>query len=106
MRRIYCGAILTATLLCAVPAFAQKSADTLRITWRDAVTDVTPYYNQQRTGVVLGHQVWDSLVYRDPETFQLKPLIAQSYKWAGETTLEFDAAPQCHIPQWRQADRR
>ena len=69
MRRALRGAILTAPLLCAASALAQKSADTLRITWRDAVADVTPYYNQQRTGVVLGHQVWDSLVYRDPETF-------------------------------------
>ena len=41
MRRTLRGAILTATLLCATPAFAQKSADTLRITWRDAVPDMT-----------------------------------------------------------------
>jgi peptide/nickel transport system substrate-binding protein len=93
MRRALRGAILTAPLLCAASALAQKSADTLRITWRDAVADVTPYYNQQRTGVVLGHQVWDSLVYRDPETFQLKPLIAESYKWTDETTLEFVLRP-------------
>ena len=28
-------------------------------------------------------------VYRDPETFQIKPLLAESFKWADETTLEF-----------------
>src|ERR1700738_5172890 len=85
------GALLAAcmTLAMAAPALAQKSADTLRITWRDAVPDVTPYYNQLRTGIVLGHQVWDSLVYRDPETFQIKPLLAESFKWADETALEF-----------------
>src|SRR3984885_11527771 len=32
------GAILPAILLCAAPALAQKSANTLRITWRDVVT--------------------------------------------------------------------
>ena len=48
-------------------ASAQKSADTLRLTWRDAVPNVTPYYNPQRTGIVIGHHAWDSLVYRDPE---------------------------------------
>jgi peptide/nickel transport system substrate-binding protein len=89
MKAKWAGALLAAVLLAAQPASAQKSADTLRITWRDAVVDVTPYYNQQRTGVVLGHQVWDSLLYRDPETFQLKPLLAESYKWVDETTLEF-----------------
>ena len=90
MRKVLGGALLTAALAAgAIPALAQKSADTLRITWRDAVPDVTPYYNQLRTGIVLGHQVWDSLVYRDPETFQIKPLLAESFKWADETALEF-----------------
>src|SRR4051812_28067333 len=90
MRRGLGGLLAAGTLAAlALPAMAQKSADTLRITWRDAIPDVTPYYNQLRTGIVLGHQAWDSLVYRDPETFQIKPLLAESYKWVDETTLEF-----------------
>src|SRR4051812_14235202 len=90
MRRGLGGLLAAGTLAAlALPAMAQKSADTLRITWRDAIPDVTPYYNQLRTGIVLAHQAWDSLVYRDPETFQLKPLLAESYKWVDETTLEF-----------------
>jgi peptide/nickel transport system substrate-binding protein len=90
LRNVFAGILLaTGLALMASPATAQKSADTLRITWRDAIPDVTPYYNQLRSGVVLGHQVWDSLVYRDPETFQIKPLLAESYKWVDETTLEF-----------------
>lgn len=87
------GAILAAGLTAASPAFAQKSADTLRVTWRDAIPDITPYYNQLRSGLVLAHQAWDSLVYRDPETFQIKPLLASSYKWADDTTLEFELRP-------------
>jgi peptide/nickel transport system substrate-binding protein len=90
MRRNFRGILLAAGLSAiALPALAQKSADTLRITWRDGIPDVLPYYNQLRSGVVLGHQAWDSLVYRDPETFQIKPLLAESYKWVDETTLEF-----------------
>jgi peptide/nickel transport system substrate-binding protein len=89
MRRNVGGILLAAGLTAGFPALAQKSADTLRITWRDAIPDVLPYYNQLRTGVVLAHQAWDSLVYRDPETFQIKPLLAESFKWADETTLEF-----------------
>jgi peptide/nickel transport system substrate-binding protein len=92
-KRWWAGLLALGTALSASPALAQKSADTLRITWRDAVPDVNPYYNQLRSGVVLGHHVWDSLVYRDPETFQIKPLIAESYKWVDETTLEFTLRP-------------
>lgn len=93
MGKRWVGLLALGTALFVTPALAQKSADTLRITWRDAVPDVNPYYNQLRTGIVLGHQVWDSLVYRDPETFQVKPLIAESYKWVDETTLEFTLRP-------------
>ena len=90
MRKVPGRAILTAALVAAaLPASAQKSADTLRIAYPDSVPDVTPYYNQQRVGIVIGHHVWDSLVYRDPATFQIKPLLAESYKWADEKTLEF-----------------
>ncbi len=89
MRGTLAGVLLAVGLTAGVPALAQKSADTLRVTWRDAVPDITPYYNQLRTGIVIGHQAWDSLVYRDPETFQIRPLLAESYKWVDETTLEF-----------------
>ena len=77
----------------ARPAQAQKSADTLRITWRDAIPNVDPYYNQLRSGIVLAHQAWDYLVYRDPETFLIKPLLSESYKWVDDTTLEFALRP-------------
>ncbi len=75
------------------PAHAQKSANTLRITWRDAIGDVDPYYNQLRTGLVVAYQAWDTLVYRDPETFQIKPLLATSWKQVDDTTLDFELRP-------------
>ncbi len=81
---------LSVALCLAVPAHAQKSANTLRIAWRDAVPDVDPYYNQLRTGLVLAHQVWDTLVYRDPDTFQIKPLLAASWKQTSDTVYEFE----------------
>lgn len=83
------GAILATGIALAAPASAQKSADTLRITWREAIPNVDPYYNQLRSGIILANQAWDTLIYRDPETFQNKPLLAESYKWVGDTTLEF-----------------
>ena len=61
----------------AVPqAFAQKSADTLRILFNDAVPNVDMYFNSQRTGLILAHQAWDMLVHRDPATFEIKTSLA------------------------------
>ena len=88
MRRL---ALLTAlAMTTALPALAQKSADTLRVAWRDQIADVDPYYNNLRTGLVVAHHAWDTLVYRDPEGFVMKPLLATSWKWLDDTTLEFE----------------
>ncbi|HTW29866.1 MAG TPA: ABC transporter substrate-binding protein [Acetobacteraceae bacterium] len=84
--RIWCVLLLLAV---ATPALAQKSADTLRVSWRDAVPDVDPYYNSLRTGLVLAHQAWDTLIYRDPATFELRPQLATSWKYVNDTALEF-----------------
>src|ERR1700681_353198 len=85
------GALLATcmTLAMAVPALAQKPADTLRITWRDAIPDVDPYYNSLRTGMVLAFQAFDCLVYRDPATMEIKPALATSWKQVDATTIDF-----------------
>ncbi len=83
------GGLAVALAACASPAHAQKSADTLRVSWRDAIPNVDPYYNSLRTGLVLAHQVWDCLIYRDPDTFQIKPLLATSWRYVDPTTIEF-----------------
>jgi len=74
-------------------AHAQKAADRLRVVWRDAIAVIDPYYNTQRTGLVLAIHVWDTLIYRDPETLRLKPLLATSWKYVDDTTLEFTLRP-------------
>ena len=89
------AAILTAVLLGAgaVPATAQKSADTLRIVMRDALPNIDPFFNNLRTGVVMHHQGWDALVYRNPDTFKLEPLLATEWKLPDPTTIEFTLRP-------------
>ena len=72
-----------------VPAMAQKSADTLRITWRDAVPNVDFYHNSLRSGFILQIHAWDTLVYRDPDTFQIRPLLATAWKPVDDTTIDF-----------------
>ena len=91
--RAFLGAAVVATSVGLTPAWAQKSADTLRIAWRDAIPNVDFYYNSQRTGLIVSHQVWDTLVYRDPETFALKPQLATSWRNVDDTTIEFELRP-------------
>ena len=85
-------AVALAMLLaaCPAPSHAQKSADTLRVAWRDSVATLDPYRNQQRSGLILAHHLFDGLVHRDPESFILKPLLATSWRYIDNTTLEFE----------------
>jgi peptide/nickel transport system substrate-binding protein len=93
MRLVRLGAILAAVIFGAAPGLAQKSADTLRISMRDALPNVDPYYNNLRTGVVMHHQAWDTLVYRNPDTFKIEPLLATEWKTPDPTTIEFTLRP-------------
>ncbi len=91
MRKALLAGVVAAAF--AVPAQAQKSADTLRVAWRDQITDIDPYYNSLRTGLVVAHHAWDGLIYRDPNDFTMKPLLAKTWKWVDDTTLEFELQP-------------
>src|SRR4029078_9587223 len=81
--------VAAATLVLAPPAFAQQSADTLRIQFVDAVPNVDMYFNSQRTGLILAHQAWDMLVHRDPATFEIKPALATDWKLS-DTPLDLN----------------
>jgi peptide/nickel transport system substrate-binding protein len=76
--------------LASTSVAAEKAADTLRIVWRDALPNVDPYYNQLRVGLIVAHHYLDTLVYRDPEDFQIKPQLARSWKQVDDTTIEFE----------------
>ena len=80
--------VAAAALAVSPPAFAQKSADTLRILFQDAVPNVDMYFNSQRTGLILAHQAWDMLVHRDPATFEIKPALATDWRFAEDNSLD------------------
>src|SRR3546814_1089502 len=70
--------------------FKQKTAYELRISdWSSDVCSSDLYYASPRESVLLARLVWDNLVDRDPVTFEYKPLLAESYEWIDEKTLEF-----------------
>jgi peptide/nickel transport system substrate-binding protein len=81
--------VLAAPSILARPAAAQRSANTLRIAFRDAVPNVDPYFNSQRTGLIIGHQAFDGLVHRDPASFRIVPALATEWRWVDSRTIDF-----------------
>ncbi len=94
-RRKFGKAMVAATGSLALPglfthrAEAQRAANTLRVALRDAVPNIDPYFNSQRTGIIIAHQAMDGLVHRDPVTFKNVPALATEWKWVDTKTLDF-----------------
>ena len=82
--------LIVALSVAPAPVEAGKSTDTLVwATDRDnPIAD--PYYLNTRELVVIGHEVWDTLVIIDPKTADIKPLLATKWAWVGPTVLEME----------------
>lgn len=89
-RFVAASALSLVALASATPAaLAGKADDTLNIVWERELENVDSYFNTAREGIIVSRMTWDALLYRDPATMEYKPLIAKSYKWVDDTTLEF-----------------
>jgi len=52
--------------------------------------NVDVYFNNLVIGSVDADQVWDTLIYRDPDTGEFKGNLATAWRWLNDTTLELD----------------
>ncbi len=75
---------------CLAPARADKAANSIRFAVDQAPESIDPFFNNVRIGVILGQHVWDTLIYRDPNTGEYKGQLATAWKWVDDTTLEIE----------------
>lgn len=94
------GRKLVATLAACVASIAimgsqsnaSEADDTLRLAWGGGagpLETANVYFTNSRTGIWLAMNVWDALVYRNPETMEYEPLLAESWERVDDLTLEF-----------------
>lgn len=81
---------LVAASLLAAPAWAGKKDNTLNVAFEKELETLDRYFNTAREGIVVARHVYDNLLYRDPKTMEYKGLLAKSYKWVNNTTLELE----------------
>ena len=74
----------------ATQALAAKADDTLNWATDREVSVIDPYYNNTRELVVMGHLGWDGLMFLNLETGEYEPLLATSWEWIDDTTLELN----------------
>jgi peptide/nickel transport system substrate-binding protein len=72
-------------------AFADAKSNTLRWATNLTVTAIDPYYNAFREATIINAEmVWDTLIYREPRSGEFVGLLAKSWRWVDDTTLEFE----------------
>ncbi|MDQ4059682.1 MAG: ABC transporter substrate-binding protein [Pseudomonadota bacterium] len=77
-------------VLAVAPAAAAKQDNTIRFAYDQAPENIDPFFNNVRIGVIIGQHVWDTLVYRDPNTREYKGQLASAWRQIDDRTLEFD----------------
>ena len=81
------AAALLAAMVAVTPAMAGKRDNSLRLADEQVLDNVDPYFNNVRIGVILSHQVWDTLIYRDPDSgdrdSEVRDLLAR-----GDTSVD------------------
>jgi peptide/nickel transport system substrate-binding protein len=81
--------VAAASVLAAMTsALAGKSNDTF--VWSTSTEMGSPdlYYGNQREVLIIAYAQCDSLLHRDPVSNEYKPLLAESWTWVDQVTLE------------------
>ncbi len=90
-KTLFCSIAVIVMVLCIAPvSYGNKANDTLDVVQRIFPENIDGYFNTHRVGILITRCLWDSLLYRDPDTWKYTPLLATSYKWLDDKTLEFE----------------
>jgi peptide/nickel transport system substrate-binding protein len=71
------------------PASANKANDTLTWTTGRELSFSLPYFVTSREQLIIESLSHDTLIYRTPKSGSYEPLLATSWKWVDDLTLEF-----------------
>ncbi len=82
--------VTAVTFLVAVPAFAQKAQDTLRVAVNNPFNILSTYDLPVDEGLVYSHEIYDYMMSYDEHTQKFVPGLAKSWKRIDDKTLEFE----------------
>jgi peptide/nickel transport system substrate-binding protein len=85
---LFAAAVIAAGAI-ATPALAAKRDNSIRVASYQVPDILDPYFNTSVITTVLGHQIWDTLVYHDPNTGEFKGGLAASWQRLDDRTIEF-----------------
>lgn len=87
--RIYAAATAIA-LIGSTGAYAGKADGTARIALPGEVGTLNYYFDSSREGFITSLQIYNGLIYKDPNTGEFKGDLAESWKQIDDLTYEFN----------------
>jgi len=82
---------LGAILASGIPdAAAGKRANTLEVAFQRETDFVDRIHTDSRESAILSSAIYDTLLYQDPATGQVTGLLAKSWTWVDERTIDLD----------------
>lgn len=85
-----CAGVAAFAMLWTGSANADKTDNVFRYATTATLNSPDPYHNSLREGLLLlGQMIFDTLLYYDATDQQVKPLLAESWKWLDDKTVEF-----------------
>jgi peptide/nickel transport system substrate-binding protein len=90
-KRILLAQLCTVAFVAAAsgPALSDRASDTVVWSTSNEINSADIYYENMREVVIATHSACDTLMHRDPLSGEYLPLLAESYEWVDDTTLEF-----------------
>ena len=86
------GFALAGVLAAATPALAGKRDQSVKFAYDQAPENVDPFFNNVRIGVIISQHVWDTLVYRDPNSGEYKGQLATAWRQVDDKTSSSTSA--------------
>lgn len=83
------GATLACSTLTALPAYANKDNDTLNVAFALEPEALDTYKIAGREGLILSRHIYDGLLYKDLDSGEIKPALAESWKFIEPLIMEF-----------------
>jgi peptide/nickel transport system substrate-binding protein len=90
MRKARMITLAAAAVLMTAPAFAQKSADTLRIAVEDPFSVLDPFYAPHAEGGTFTRELYSHLIKFDEHAGKFVPELAKSWARVAPTVFEFE----------------
>lgn len=87
-------------LTLASPAWADKASNTLNVAFAAEPEPLDTYKIAGRQGLILARHIYDGLLYKNLDTGEIVPALAESWEFTGPLTMEFTLRQGVTISQW------